>query len=107
MDEVDGVGEGDGVGLGFAASAVRSNPVNTSVVANNDVTGLVIGFIRENRNDPHRVPHRKSYAVVTSAVPDEPTAQKAFFMLSAARPESPLPVPLPTRCRSVGCATAK
>ena len=38
-------GNGDGVGLGFAASAVRSNPANTNVVANNDVTGLVIGFM--------------------------------------------------------------
>ena len=47
-----GVGVGDGVGLGFAASAVRSNPDNTSVVANNDVTGLVIGFIPMNS---HRV----------------------------------------------------
>jgi len=34
-----------GVGLGFAASAIESNPANTSVVANNDLTGLVIAFM--------------------------------------------------------------
>jgi len=38
-------GEGEGEGLGFAASAIESNPANTSVVVNNDLTGLVIGFI--------------------------------------------------------------
>jgi hypothetical protein len=45
--EVEGEGEGDGVGvgLGFAASAIESNPANTSVVANNDLVGLIIGFI--------------------------------------------------------------
>ena len=37
-----GVDEGEGEGLGFAASAIRSNPANTRAVAN---TGLVIGFI--------------------------------------------------------------
>ena len=41
-----GEGEGEGVGLGFAASAIVSNPANTSVVANNDLTRLVISFIR-------------------------------------------------------------
>jgi len=45
-----GEGEGEGVGLGFAASVI-SNPANTSVVANNDLTGLVIGFMRYNRSD--------------------------------------------------------
>ena len=39
------VGEGDGEGLGFAASAIESNPANTSVVVNNNLRGLVIGFI--------------------------------------------------------------
>jgi hypothetical protein len=45
--EGEGVGDGVGVGvgLGFAASAIESNPANTSVVANNDFTGLIIGFI--------------------------------------------------------------
>jgi len=38
-------GEGVGVGLGLAASAIESNPANTSVVANNDLTGLVIVFM--------------------------------------------------------------
>ena len=60
---------GVGVGLGFAASAVRSNPANTSVVANNDLTGLVIAFMPWNRNDPHRVLYRNSNVVVTLAEP--------------------------------------
>ena len=43
--ETEGEGVGEGVGLGLAASVIESNPANTSVVANNDLTGLVIGFI--------------------------------------------------------------
>ena len=43
--EAEGEGEGVGVGLGFAASAIESNPASRSVVANNDLTGLVIGFM--------------------------------------------------------------
>jgi len=44
-EEPVGGGVGEGVGLGFAASAIESNPANTSVVANNDLMDLVIGFI--------------------------------------------------------------
>ena len=58
-------GEGVGVGLGLAASAIESNPANTSVLANNDLTGLVIGFIPWDRNDPHLTTHPKSNAAVT------------------------------------------
>jgi hypothetical protein len=52
--EVGGVGVGLGVGLGvgvgvgcggFAASVIRTNPANTKVVVNNNLTGLAIGFI--------------------------------------------------------------
>jgi hypothetical protein len=65
-------GDGEGVGLGFAATAIESNPANTSVVANNDLTGLIIGFIPKNRNDSNRMSHRKSNAVVTFAAPPRP-----------------------------------
>src|SRR5262245_61359153 len=40
-----GEGEAEGEGVGFTASAIESNPANTSVVANNDLTGLIIAFI--------------------------------------------------------------
>jgi hypothetical protein len=45
VGEGEGEGEGEGLGGGFAACAIRSNPANTSVVANNDLTGVAIGFI--------------------------------------------------------------
>ena len=68
-EEPVGGGEGEGVGLsvggGFAASAIRSNPAMIVEVANN-------GFMPQNRYESHRVPYRKSNAVVTFAAPPRP-----------------------------------